>query len=138
MASTIAGTQKLHHFKPLCSSSLLVKQFSSSVTFQIKKICNIEHLIQEDQTNGYVTVVYDEAQWLGYVIEKDTEKKTVNINFLTPKGPSPYFKYPEKQDLLDVPYCDILTKVNVTTLTGRTYTVEESEQKKATYALQRH
>ncbi len=57
-----------------------------------------------------VTVVYDEAWWLGYVIEKDTEKKTVNINFLTLKGPSPYFKYPERQDLLDVPYCDILTK----------------------------
>jgi hypothetical protein len=62
MASTIARTQKLHHFKPLCSSSLLVKRISSSVTFQIK-ICNIEHLIQEDQINGYVTVAYDEAWW---------------------------------------------------------------------------
>jgi len=72
------------------------------------------------------------------VVEKDTEKKTVNINFLTPKGPSPYFKYPERRNLLDVSNCDILTKVNVTTLTGRTYTVEESEQKKTTHALQKH
>ncbi len=30
MASTIAGTQKLHHFKPLCSLSLLVPIFKFS------------------------------------------------------------------------------------------------------------
>jgi hypothetical protein len=38
--------------------------------------------------------------------------------------------------MLDVPYCDILTAVNVSTQTGRIYVLEEAEQKKATCTLQ--
>jgi hypothetical protein len=84
-----------------------------------------------------VTVVYDNAWWLGYVIEKNTEEKTVSVNFLTPRGPSPSFKYPERQDILTVPYCDILSTVSATTTTGRTYIVEVAEQKNATNAIQK-
>ncbi len=84
-----------------------------------------------------MTVVYDNAWWLGYVIEKNTEEKTVSVNFLTPRGPSPSFKYPERQDILNVPYCDILSTVRATTTTGRTYIVEVAEQKNATNALQK-
>jgi hypothetical protein len=80
-----------------------------------------------------VTVVYDNAWWLGYVIEKNTEEKTVSVNFLTPRRPSPSFKYPERQDILNVPYFDILS----TTTTGRTYIVEVAVKKNATNALQK-
>jgi len=136
-ALTIVGTQRLHHFQPMSTSTLKVKRFSSSDTFQIKKVCNSGQILQDEHINGYVTVVYDNAWWLGYVIEKNTEEKTVSVNFLTPRGPSPSLKYPERQDILNVPYCDILSTVSATTTTGRTYIVEVAEQKNATNALQK-
>ncbi len=97
------GTQRLHHFQPMSTSTLRVKRFSSSDTFQIKKGCNSGQILQDEHINGYVTVVYDNTWWLGYVIDKNTEEKTVSVNFLTPRGPSPSFKYPERQDILNVP-----------------------------------
>ena len=136
LASTISGTQKLHHFKPISSSTVLIKRFSNSEIFHVKKICDVVQLLEEEHINGYVTVVYDGAWWLGYVVDKDTEQNTVKVSFLSPKGPSTSFKYPEQQDMLDVPYCDILTAVNVSTQTGRIYVLEEAEQKKATCTLQ--
>ena len=84
-----------------------------------------------------MTVVYDKAWWLGYVIEKNKEDKTVSVNFLPPMGPSPSFKYQDRQDILTVPYCDILSTISTTTKTGRTYVVEEAEQKNAINALQK-
>jgi hypothetical protein len=71
------------------------------------------------------------------VLDKNTEERTVKVNFLTPKGPSASFRYPERPDILNVPYSDILSTVNATTKTGRSYIVEETSQKKATYALQK-
>jgi hypothetical protein len=107
----------------MSTSTLKVKRFSSSDTFQIKKVCNSGQILQDEHINGYVTVVYDNAWWL-HVIEKNTKEKTVSVNFLTPRGSSPSFKYPERQDILNVLYCDILSTVSATTTTGRTYIVE--------------
>ncbi len=73
------------------------------------------------------------AWWLGYVIEKNKEDKTV----LAPRGPFSSFKYPDRQDILNVPYCDILSAISTSTKTGRTYVVEEAEQKNAINALQK-
>ena len=60
-ALTIVGTQRLHHFQPMSTSTLKVKRFSSSDTFQIKKVCNSGQILQDEHINGYVTVVYDNA-----------------------------------------------------------------------------
>jgi hypothetical protein len=72
-----------------------------------------------------------------YVIEKNKEDKTESVNFLPPRGPSPSLKYPDRQDILNVPYCDILSTISTTTKTGRTYVVEEAEQKNSANALQK-
>jgi hypothetical protein len=60
----------------MVTSTLKVKKFSSSDIFEIKKVCNSEEILQEEHINGFVTVVYDKAWWLGYVIEKNKEDKT--------------------------------------------------------------
>jgi len=75
--------------------------------------------------------------WFQHCRAPNVKEKTVSVNFLTPRGPSPSFKYPERQDILNVPYCDILSTVSATTTTGRTYIVEVAEQKNATNALQK-
>jgi hypothetical protein len=68
---------------------------------------------------------------------KEQRRQDRSVNFLPPKGPSPSFKYHDRQDILNVPYCDILSTISTTTKTGRTYVVEEAEQKNATNALQK-
>ena len=82
-------------------------------------------------------MVYDEAWWLWYVIKKNTEERTVKVNFLTPKGPSLSLKYLERQDILDVPYSDVLSTVNAITKTGRTYVLKDAYQKQATFGVQK-
>ena len=151
MACTIVGTKKLHHFQPMSTSTLKFRHT------QIKKVCNSEQILKE-HINGYVshclrcpkpsqlypgyilshgsTVAYDKAWWLGYVIDKNTEERTVKVNFLTPRGLCSSFKYPERPDILNVPHSDILSTVSASTTTGRTYTIEDAEQKAATDALQ--
>ena len=70
------------------------------------------------------------------MIDKNTEERTVKLNFLTPRRLPPSFKYPGRPDILNVPHSDILSTVSATTTTGRTYTIEDAEQKAATDALQ--
>jgi len=96
------------------------------------------HHFEPMSTSKLKVVLYDKDWWLGYVTDKNTEETTVKINFWTPKGPSPSFTYSERPDILNVPYCDILSAVSATPKIGRTYTLEEAEQRKATIALQKH
>ena len=116
-------------------TTLQVKIFSESQIYQTKQVCNKEHLLDEETINGYVTVHYDDSWWLGHVLEKDLSKKEVKVSFLEPKGPSRSFVYPTRPDELTVPFCDILTRVQVSTQTGRTYALMESEQTLANNAL---
>ena len=51
----------------------------------------------------------------------DPEMQEVTLSFLHPRGPSRSFVYPHKADILTVHISDILTLVEPTTYTGRTY-----------------
>ena len=135
MANTIAGTQKLHYFEPLSTSTLLVKYYSSSQQSMIKKVCAVEQSVPEEEINSYVTTLYDNDWYLGCVLNKDVEKKVVNISFLHPCGPAKLFKFPKKPDVLKVPFTDILTIVSPTTKTGISYLLPEKVQKTATRRL---
>jgi len=102
---------------------------------QTKKICYQEVSVDSDNINGYVTVKYDDSWYLGYVIDKDTVNMEVKISFLEPKGPSRSFVFPTRSDILLVPFCDILASVPVSTQTGRTYKLKNSDQEQARIAL---
>ena len=132
LASTIAGTQKLHSFKPVNSYSLEVRSFSASTETCIKKVAQNMQCIQNQDINGYVAVTYDKEWYVGYVMEKDNEKKEAKITFMQPKGPARSFTYPSREDILVVAYTDILRAVNVETVSGRVYKVNKSEQDDAT------
>ena len=90
-ALTIAGTQKLHMFKPISMNTVLVKKFSSCETAMEKKVSYTEEGIACEQIHGYITVLYDLSWWLGYTVSKDVEKKEVTVSFLHPKGPARSF-----------------------------------------------
>ena len=134
-AQTIAGTQKLHYFKPIGSNTVMVKQFSSLPTFEVKKVSNTFQSLTDEEVIGYVTVNYDQKWWLAYVLEKNNERKEAKVTFLSPNGPAPSFVYPNKPDVLMVPYSDILTRSAVTTASGRTYHLSVTDQTRASRAL---
>jgi hypothetical protein len=70
--------------------------------------------------------------YAGYVMEKDNVKKEAKITFLQPKGPARSFTFSSKEDILIVPYSDILMILSVETSSGRFYKVKKAEQDTAT------
>ena len=135
-AITIAGTQKLHHFVPVSTSEVRVKPYTSTADFYVKKVSVVtENNVPDDEIKNYVTVEYEKEWWLGFVMEKKDDVKEAKIMFLHAKGPSNSFFYLNKADILQVPYNDILSAVDVMTHTGRTYMMTKNCQRKATCML---
>ena len=68
----------------------------------------------------------------------DPEMQEVTLSFLHPRGPSRSFVYPHRADILTAHISDIMTFVESTTYTGRTYTLTDNEMDSATRALENH
>ena len=136
-ACTIAGTQKLHYFEPVSPSTLLVKLYSSAKDFMLKNVCkdNCRQSVQSQDINGYLTVVYNSHWYLACVLEKNAESKEVTVSFLHPPGPANSFMFPQRSDILLLPFSDILTTASPTTQTGRTYQLDSRTQEDASAAL---
>ena len=72
----------------------------------------------------YVTVLYNGSRWLRYVLGSEESDRVVTVTFLHPCIPAASFVYPDHEDVLDIDPSDILTHVNPTTATGRTYVLK--------------
>ena len=83
----------------------------------------------------YVTVVYNEACWLGCVLSVGESECVVTVKFLHPHLPSSSFVFPDQEDVMDIDPSDILTHVNPITATGKTYTLRKTEIQDANCAL---
>ncbi|KAL5480015.1 hypothetical protein EMCRGX_G023629 [Ephydatia muelleri] len=139
MSRTVPGTQSLHSFIPLSACMVEVRQFFTST------ICRAEWVVHSEGINcaprtaigigGYVTVVYNEAYWLGCVLSVVESECVVTVKFLHPKLPSSSFVFPDQEDVMDIDPSDILTHVNPITTTGRTYTLSKTEIQEANCAL---
>lgn len=103
-ARSIAGTQKLHHLKPVSLISLEVKRFSLSNDSNIEKVTEEEELLPEEKIHGFVTAGYDVHWWVAYMMKKTSENREVKVPFLHSHGPNPSFVYPARQDELILPY----------------------------------
>ena len=84
-------------------------------------------LMQPTSINGDIIVEYDGFGWLGCIMAMDVEAGSVMVTFLHPHLPAPSFTFPEPPDMLDVDMSDIVSQVNPTTATGRTYTLTKQE-----------
>ena len=97
-AQTIKGTRKLHQIIPVSHTEVAVKQFSLDIRSVSKKVVKYEtEPIQIDDVSGYVTVIYENNWWLGYVLEKDFNSGEVTVKYLHPHGPSPSFTFPPER-----------------------------------------
>ena len=139
MSRTVPGTLKLHSFIPLSTNTVEVKQFSTSNTSRIEKVDFVEAVnhvsLPFAAISGYVTVIYDGLCWLGYVVGVEESDRVVTVKFLHPCIPAASFVFPARQDILDIDPSDILTHVNPTTATGRTYALSKKEMQDASLAL---
>lgn len=134
-AETIKGTQQFHTFIPQSLTEMKCKIFSSNDESCIKEIVEGGKRLNMDEISGYVTCEYDRRWWLASVLSKDDNSEEVELIFLHPSGPAPSFVFPRKPDILKVNFNQILTRVNPTTATGRTYTISHSETMAATKTL---
>ena len=57
----------------------------------------------------------------------DMEARLIEVNFLHPKLPAKSYVYPHHQDIMEIDPSDILTPVNPSTATGRTYSLTSKE-----------
>ena len=137
LSRTISGTQKLHSFSPLSSDIVRTKAFSFSESSKTEKVSIGRNQLSSEEMIGYVTCVYEEQWWLGYVLKTHPECEEVTINFLHPHGPSRSFKFPSRPDVLTISYSDVLTRVNPSTATGRMYKLTQRESRAASCELQK-
>ena len=135
-AITIPGTRKYHYYKPISKGKLLVKEYSMDSIVEIEVAVSkndIDILVPSNlagkiKRDNYVTVVYDDAWWLGKVEDEPDEDDMVGVNFFKPAGDQRIrtFNRPFKEDFLKVHLDDVL-KV-VTPLRERNRTIELSQE----------
>ena len=138
IAKTIAGTRRLHGFKPQSKSIWRAWEFSASSS--AREVSVVKDTVRKVEVElraiaGYVTVEYDGEWWIAYVNEILPQSNEVSVNFLHPHRPSPSCFYPRRPDSLVIGVDDILVQLNPTTVTGGTYHLSEDDTERATIAL---
>jgi len=137
---TIAGTHRLHSFRPISLDELEVRDFSLSADKRIERV-SCESLVMPESVvtfssiKGYVTAKYNGSWWLACVTKTMQDTEEVELSFLHPHGPAKSFKYPSDGDVLVMTYHDVLTVVNPSTTTGRAYTLTQAEMEAASAKL---
>ena len=128
---TIAGTHRLHSFRPISADKLEVRDFSANEDKRIECVFANSNTTCDNvnitANTGYITAVYDRAWRLAYVTKAIPDSGEVEVSFLELRGPSRSFKYPTIVDILVIGSEDVLTVVNPTTATGRSYTLSQAE-----------
>ena len=138
LTRTIAGTHRLHSFRPISRKELAVQDFSSGDNERIECVSSVtgsDNVLKFAAIKGYVTAHYDGSWWLACVTKSMPDSGEVEVTFLHPHGPAKSFKYPPGEDVLVMSYQDILTVVNPSTATGRGYTLSKEEMPEASATL---
>ena len=135
---TVPGTHQLHSVVLVSTTVVEVKSFSSSTSPRKERVALGQAFtpLPFGGIGGYVTVAYDGSSWLGCVLNVNEQEHTITTTFLHPCIPATTFVYPEQKDILDIDPSDILTLVQPSTATGRTYTLTKKEMQEASRALQ--
>lgn len=135
-ARTIPGTQKLHSFVPLNKNHVQVRVFSFSNNSTLESTTNFEGDLEFTEMVGFLICRYNGHWWLGCVLDSNEENQTVKMKFLHPHGPSPSFRYPDFEDVLNVHRSDVISKVDPrVNPTGRVYILSNQEVDNANQKL---
>lgn len=133
----VVGTLKFHAFIPLATDTVEAKIYSHSDKSEMHKV-QVSPGVEDvpfQEIVGFVACVYEKQWWMACVLSKNEVEEDVSVSFLHPSGPSPSFTYPRRADILTVPKNCIISKINPTTATGRTYQVPVQEMTNASRIL---
>ncbi|GBO15378.1 hypothetical protein AVEN_262217-1 [Araneus ventricosus] len=135
-AVTVPGTQQFHSFVPVKKGVVQVKYFSNSIEYSLGTcVIPAGMFLPLEEIQGFVPCMYDSTWWLGCVLNVNTSSNEIQISFLHPHGPSTSFVYPSYSDILWVSRHSVLTKVDPSAATGRTYKITEAERNLANQTL---
>jgi hypothetical protein len=126
-------------FLPISNTTLIAKKYSKAQDSSVMAVAesrNQSHTIPFETLRRYITVVYEDHCWLGYVLEKDGENEEFKIRFLHPHGPSPCFVFPSQPDELILPVSLILPMVTPISETERTYKLSSAEANRISKLLE--
>ena len=131
-AITIKGTLKFHSFVPIrgSKSHINVQKFSSSPDTTRAKISDVRDQIPLDQNHDYCTIEHENKWFVAHVMSKNS--LGVEVELLTPNGPSTSVSFPRKQKIMFIRQNMILSIVNPSTTTGRTYRLSGQEMTTST------
>jgi hypothetical protein len=66
---TVVGTHNYHAFLPISNTTLTEKKYSKAQDGTVVVVAERSHTIPSETVRGYITVVYEDHWWLGYVLE---------------------------------------------------------------------
>ena len=132
---TVPGTQSYHQFYALDKNTIAYKRLSldnfQTGSFEFNTKYETEVNVYLLVVGVYVAVVYDLDWYVGLIERIDKERKECMINFMHPKQPTGNVFWPQSSDKCLVPFCNIMTTVNVpisSSVTSRTYNLSKEEQ----------
>jgi hypothetical protein len=97
---TVVGTCQYHVFVPVSNTTLTAKKYSKVQDGSVVAVAESRshsHAIPFETVRGYITVVYEDHWWPGYVLDKYEEDEEFKITFLHPHGPPPSLCSPLNQ-----------------------------------------
>ena len=89
----------------------------------------MENELTPEEIKGFATCMYDEEWWVVCDLQVSKDSEQVHVSFL---HPSRAFKYPARSDIL---VGDVLTRVDLGTAKGCTYTITQREMRAASEKL---
>ena len=102
------GTRKYHKFVPVNSQQIKAFHISSDNEGEIKYVTSSTNIIINSidiKVGSYVVCMYNGQKFVGFVESYSNEFDDYFINFLTPKGLSTYYAFPNAKDC-----CNIITE----------------------------
>jgi hypothetical protein len=119
----------------LNSNTIRVFQVSDSSIFfnasVLRQYSGPTHISYNDNTlYSYVAPTYGGKWWTDVVMEKSDDNSDCLVKFMHPEGPSPFFHWPQTDDICWVEMQSILKVIQPsTTGTGRQYILHEKIQR---------
>lgn len=140
-AKTFDGTRDHHCYIPLDRSTLRISKISASVCSKYIefKTDRTSHLssIKDINKNDYVVCVYDKKWFIGKVIDVSEANDDAKVVFFKPAGPTTTFSK-TSNDIVWVKSAniiDILSPLDFTTATGRTYNISQEKSTELCHKL---
>ena len=103
--------------------------YSSSSTSVEERVASEGSDVPVESITGFVTCRIEDKWWLACVLRLTSNDTKVKLTVMHPFGPASSFRYPVKEDIVEISTGDILTVVQPRTRTGRVYTLTKKELK---------